>query len=419
MYSTLDPTERTPSRVLIGYLFQEYPDSALLETIEPEWFKPSTPGTIFEWLRNKNRKSKPVDLILAINELSPDQVRYVMAAIDCYMDSGLMVSEVRKECIQVLREQWAEGELRRLAYQGFNGDEDRRKFAELANEAEIGFKTFWKTSADLVDDVLADISKRLQAGPFLPTSYQKLDELTDGLHPGELWTVGAYTAVGKTVFLTSIAHRLLSRGVKILYLTTEMQDAEYLKQRLLPVYSDVHSEAIRKRTVTPDELIRLTAGGEQLKRAPLSISDLANPSLADIRALADGVKPRALFVDHLHRCAIPKAETKNQGFSEFMLGLKTIARQKEIPIIAAAQFNRASLATPDPTMSSLRDSGSLEMESDVVILLSRERKKNMFTGRMEVSDIVKAEVAKNRHGPVGWFDLKLSTREMLLIETDT
>lgn len=408
--NNMQKTKRSIAAGILGYLLTEFPDSYLLNLIKAEWFDEPKEKTLFEWTQERAVNNQPVDLVI-INTEIPELIKTAVNAIHVYNDSGLMVQQVRFYYVNVMREEWMQREMSRAA---IDGNTERMK--ELSSEKEDLFARNWISPSDVENELLMSIENRMNKGIEMPTGYQKLDEMTDGLHSGELWTIGAYTSVGKTVCLTSMAHRLISRDFPVLYFTSEMPYLEYLKNRLIPVFSDVHSEALRKNKITDDELEKIKLGIKSLSQRPLFICDSSTPNLSDIETITKSIRPGIVFVDHLHRCELPKADNKNEAINEFVRGLKTIARNLKVPIIMAAQFNRSSQSTEEPGLFHLRDSGSIEMESDCVLLLHRDKKKNLFSGLTEYEDIIHANLAKNRHGPCGTFDLNISTREMLLTE---
>jgi replicative DNA helicase len=186
-----------------------------------------------------------------------------------------------------------------------------------------------------------------------------------------------------------------------------MADREYLKERILPAYSGVHALALRMNSLTDHQMTDVRAGAKKLSEAPMVLIDLSSPSLADIRQGIKEHRPAVVFLDHIHRCKFPRAENQNLAINRFITGLKSIARDLNLPIVAAAQLNR-SADNPDipPSLRHLRDSGALEMESDIVILLHRKSRKD--------AEIL-ANVAKNRHGESGTaFRMELDKGTLLL-----
>ena len=167
--------------------------------------------------------------------------------------------------------------------------------------------------------------------------------------------------------------------------------------------------ALRMNSLTDEQMVLIRDGAGKLTDAPLTVIDDSSPTLADIRQGIKQNKPTVVFVDHIHRCGYPKAENQNLAINKFITGLKTIARDLSVPIIAAAQLNRAA-DTPEtpPSLRHLRDSGALEMESDIVILLHRKSRKDPE---------ILANVAKNRHGESGTaFRMELDKATLLLGE---
>jgi replicative DNA helicase len=411
--TSFDFEDRIPlEEAVLGCLVLSWPNDQYIQAIDPHWFYDLTNRRLFEFLRKSRETNMPVDPVARWHDLTAFEKRRLF--IDAYqaVTSVAMlpyyVGEIRKAFVA------KESKRVILGCDGELDADERRRLKALLDQAEAtSDDSTFATPAQLMPEVLEQIEQRVanrDKGPEYPT-YPGLDEKTDGLHPGELWVVGAYTSVGKTLFLSTMAKRLTDAGKRVAYFTTEMQKTEYLRTRWLPSFSGVHAVAIRCGSLTNVDWNKLTVGAGKMSELPLWVIDTSRPSLGHIQGIMRQIRPDVLFLDHIHRCELPKAENQNLALTMFVSGLKTMARDLNIPLVAAAQLNRQSqLDTKPPSLAHLRDSGSLEMESDVVVLLSR-----LYDGG-EPRPVIRGEIAKNRHGELGTVNFKIVGAEMTVSE---
>jgi replicative DNA helicase len=240
----------------------------------------------------------------------------------------------------------------------------------------------------------------------IPTGYADLDRLTFGLHPGQLVLVAGRPAMGKSVVLLDIArHAAVACGKSVLLASLEMS-AHEVGQRLLAAQSGVPLTKIREgRTLTDAEILRLVRAQEQLAAARLVVEDATDLSVAGLRAKATRIARRdgldLIAVDYLQLMAPPdpRAQMVHQ-IGAISRGLKVLAKQLRVPLVSACQLNRGPEARPDktPQLSDLRDSGSLEQDSDVVVMIHRESYYDKDSPRAGEVDLL---IRKQRSGPTG------------------
>ncbi|MGJ6979728.1 replicative DNA helicase [Aestuariimicrobium soli] len=236
----------------------------------------------------------------------------------------------------------------------------------------------------------------------VPTGFQEMDELTNGLHPGQMIIVAARPAVGKSTFALdlaracSIKHRLTS-----VFFSLEMGRTEIV-MRLLSAEAQVALHAIRSGKLSDQDWDRVVAKTQQISEAPLFIDDSPNLTMMEIRAKARRLKQRhdlkLVIIDYMQLMSSgKKVESRQLEVSEFSRQIKLLAKELEIPVIALSQLNRGPEQRTDkrPMMSDLRESGSLEQDADMVILLHREDLYDKES-RVGEADLI---VAKHRNGP--------------------
>lgn len=237
----------------------------------------------------------------------------------------------------------------------------------------------------------------------IATGFHDLDALTHGLHGGQLIILAARPGVGKSTLALDIARNAaIEQNQGVLFFSLEMSRAE-IALRLLSAESSVRLQSMRGGTIAQDEWKKLASVRGNLNDAPLYIDDSANLTLVEIRAkcrrLSSSLGLKLIVIDYIQLLTSgKKVESRQQEVSEFSRSLKLLAKELNIPVIAISQLNRNSEQKTDkkPEISHLRESGSLEQDADVVILLHREDMFGTESTRKGEADII---LAKQRNGP--------------------
>jgi replicative DNA helicase len=260
--------------------------------------------------------------------------------------------------------------------------------------------------AEIMEGALDEIDAINSRGGQLtgvPTGFADLDQLTNGLHPGQLVIVAGRPSLGKSAlavdFLRSAA---IKHGLPSCIFSLEMGRNE-ITMRLLSAESRVPLHSMRSGTMTDQDWTRLARRMGEVSSAPLFIDDSPNMSLMEIRAKCRRLKQRhdlrLVVVDYLQLMSSPRrVENRQQEVSEFSRSLKLLAKELDVPVVALSQLNRGPEQRADkkPQLSDLRESGSLEQDADVVILLHREDAYERESPRAGEADLI---VAKHRNGP--------------------
>ena len=237
----------------------------------------------------------------------------------------------------------------------------------------------------------------------IPTGFRDLDDLTHGFHGGQLIVIAARPAMGKSVLALDFSRSAaVTHGMTTAFFSLEMSRVE-LTMRLLAAESQVLFGDLRKGSSLKDEdWEKMARAMDKLEQAPLFIDDAPNLSLMEIRAKCRRLKQREnlkmVVVDYLQLLMSGKrVESRQQEVSEFSRTLKLLAKELDVPIVALSQLNRGSEQRPDkrPQVSDLRESGAIEQDADMVMLLHRPEVYDKETERAGEADII---VAKNRNG---------------------
>jgi len=236
----------------------------------------------------------------------------------------------------------------------------------------------------------------------IPTGFSELDTLTNGLHGGQLIIVGARPAMGKSTLALDFARTAsVKHKLPTIFFSLEMGRSE-IATRLLSAESNIPMHVLRKGNMDERDWTKLASVRGDIGDAPLYIDDSPNMTLVEIRAkcrrLSQRVGLKLVVVDYLQLMTSgKKVESRQQEVSEFSRALKLLAKELQVPIVALAQLNRGPEQRADkkPALSDLRESGSLEQDADIVILLHREAAYERDHPRAGEADLI---VAKHRNG---------------------
>ncbi|MDE2677314.1 MAG: replicative DNA helicase [Gemmatimonadota bacterium] len=248
----------------------------------------------------------------------------------------------------------------------------------------------------------------------LATGFQELDRMTTGLQPGDLTIVAGRPSMGKTSWVLNVAQFVaIEREVPVAIFSLEMSK-EQLVQRFLCAEARVDALKLRRGRLEGDEYPRLARAAGHLNAAPIWIDDSPTGNVLEMKAKARRLKAEAqlglVVVDYMQlMTGSARKESRVQEVSEISRGLKALARELEVPLIALSQLSRAPEQRTDrrPQLSDLRESGSIEQDADIVMFLYRPEYYHGPTDRDGNSLEGKAEliVSKQRNGPTGMVDL--------------
>lgn len=212
----------------------------------------------------------------------------------------------------------------------------------------------------------------------VPTGFAKLDDITNGLHAGQMIIVAARPGMGKTTLAMDFARNAAKQHLTTVFFSLEMGRTEIV-MRLLSAEAGVLLHNIRSGQLTEDEWTRVVTRASALGDAPLFIDDSPNLTMMEIRAKARRLKQRHdlkfVIIDYMQLMSSgKKVESRQLEVSEFSRQIKLLAKELEIPVVALSQLNRGPTNRQDkkPQLSDLRESGSLEQDADIVILIHRD-----------------------------------------------
>jgi replicative DNA helicase len=301
----------------------------------------------------------------------------------------------------------------RITQMGYAADDDVDEIVNRA-QAEIYAVTEQRTSEDYLPlgdimegalDEIEAIGSRSGEMTGVPTGFTDFDSLTNGLHPGQMIVIAARPAMGKSTLALDFARTAaIKHNLPSVIFSLEMGRNE-IAMRLLSAEARVALHHMRSGTMTDDDWTRLARRMPDVSAAPLYIDDSPNLSMMEIRAKCRRLKQRndlkLVVIDYLQLMqsgGSKRAESRQQEVSDMSRNLKLLAKELEIPVIALSQLNRGPEQRTDkkPMVSDLRESGSIEQDADMVILLHREDAYEKESPRAGEADLI---VAKHRNGP--------------------
>ena len=271
----------------------------------------------------------------------------------------------------------------------------------------------------LLKESFERITQLYEAGAEItgvPSGFRELDLLTSGFQPGNLVIVAARPSMGKSALGLCVAANLgVRHETPVALFTLEMSKAE-VTQRMMCSEAKVESQRLRSGRLAPDDWPRLTAACDRLMKAPIYVDDSGSTTIMELRSKARRLKSREpklglIVVDYLQLMTSgATVENRVQEVSQISRALKVLARDLDVPILAMSQLSRAVEQRHDkrPILSDLRESGSLEQDSDLVFFVYRDE---YYLG--EESDqqgIAEVILAKHRNGPTGLTKLSFLRR---------
>ncbi len=239
----------------------------------------------------------------------------------------------------------------------------------------------------------------------IPMGFSKIDEITSGLNKSDLILIGARPAMGKTSFALNIARNVSMTGKKVVFFSLEMSN-EQLASRVLSTEARVESNKLRSGDISSEEWVRLAEATERLNKCELYFDDTASITVPEIKSKIKRARDvDCIIIDYLGLMeSAKKKENRVQEVTEITRSLKMLAKDMKIPVVCCAQLSRGpeknGKASNRPMLSDLRDSGSIEQDADIVMMLYREGYYKSSAKDADQIDMTQADVdiAKNRHG---------------------
>ncbi len=286
-------------------------------------------------------------------------------------------------------------------------DRAQRRVFEIVSDKNAS-RSF--SSEEILQSIFDEFDRVHTAGEEmhgLHTGYVEIDDMLNGLHDGEMIVVAARPSVGKTALSMNIAEHIACVTKKACGIFSLEMSKDELMKRMLCSRAKVLWDVMRKGKFTDDQRDRLTTAWGELSAAPITIDDSSTLTAIDLRVRARKMKRdhdiKLLVIDYMQLMDDPAGENRQQQVSTISRTIKSVARELNIPVIVISQLNRASEGREGhrPRLSELRESGSIEQDADVVVLLHRDDRANLGDPNYTPDRICEAIIAKQRNGPCG------------------
>lgn len=404
--------------ILGGILIDPDAIARIAEQLRPEFFAITAHKTIYRSMLSLFLAGKPIDLMVVTDLLADaNQLEVIGGLTKLAQLVDRTVSAVNIDEYAKLVEQ--KYQRRRLIEAGNNivklGYETATPLDTVIDRAE---QEIFSITQERVQQDLISIGEtlnqtfiqleRLSEGltaPGIPCGFYDLDAITGGFQRSDLIIVAARPGIGKTSFCTNVAHHIAKQNQPIAFFSLEMSK-EQLVQRILSSEAKIESNRLRSGRISQHEWEPISTAIGNLSELPLFIDDTPSITATEIRSkarrlqLEQNGKLGMVVIDYLQLMEGTSPNNRVQELSQITRSLKGLARELNVPIIALSQLNRGVEARQDkrPLMSDLRESGSLEQDSDLVIMLYRDEYYNPDTPDRGIAEVI---ITKHRHGPTG------------------
>ena len=395
--------------------------------LKPEDFYLNANGLIYGAVLDLYNRREPTDMITLSDELTR-RVQYDQAGGLAYLSSLLSAvpTAVHVEYYARIVERTAT--LRRLIDAGtqvvdigFRDGIDTEEALDAAERAIFDVSQRrqtkdWTSMGEVLDKFFDQIDYLQQhRGEVVgvATGYSDMDQMTGGLQRSDLIILAARPSMGKTSLALGIAYGAAVVHKRTVGIFSLEMSAEQLVQRILSMETGVDSHRLRLGQIDDNEWDRISRAFGRLSEAPIYVDDSSSSSIMDVRSKARRLQAEQgldlIIVDYLQLMSGRRTENRVQEISEISRGLKGLARELNVPVVALSQLSRAVESRSDhrPMLSDLRESGSIEQDADIVMFIYREDKYDEESEKKGIAEII---IAKHRNGPVGSVNLRFFDR---------
>ena len=384
-------------------------------------------GIMFDTMVELFNEGKPVDLVTLQDRLkekdvppevcSLDFVRDILATVPTSANVRSYATIVHEKAV-LRRLIKINEEIANNCYSGKDSlevilaDTEKQIFNLLESRASGDFVPIRQVALNVLDKIeQATRSKSTVTG--LPTGFIDLDYRMSGLQPSDLILIAARPSMGKTAFVLNITDYIAVRRQKTCLIFSLEMSKEQLVNRMLSLESHVDAQKIRTGRLNDEEWMNLVEGSANIANSKLFIDDTPGITLSAMRSKCRKLKMehdiQIVIIDYLQLMSgnsNSSNASRQQEISDISRGLKALARELNVPVVALSQLSRAVEQRPDhrPMLSDLRESGAIEQDADVVMFLYREGyyNRDLSEAEQRVAEVI---IAKQRNGPIGTVNL--------------
>ena len=373
------------------------------------------------------QKKIPIDIFTLTSFLQDNGLLEKIGGLKILIDLVNQIPNVLylEEYIRLLQDKFLRRTLIKLGYQLVNSsyitniplenilNDLEKKLFNITNQTN---NPALFTSAELLAKVFFDLKQKSlkEKLPGLESGFKNLDLITYGFQPSDLIIIAGRPGMGKTAFCLNILTSIVKTyRLPVVFFSLEM-GKEQLMYRVLSNETEIPNTNLKTGNISKEEWIKLSRAIKKFSSLPIFIDDTTNISIQTIRVqlkkiLFEQTKIGLVIIDYLQLMQNSKSKIENrvQELSQITRSLKNIAREFNIPVIALSQLSRnvETRINKRPLLSDLRESGSIEQDADLVLMLFRE---NYYNLKKEQEDLAEIIVAKHRNGPIGTIQLKFN-----------
>ncbi|MDD3679477.1 MAG: replicative DNA helicase [Candidatus Shapirobacteria bacterium] len=410
--------------VLGSILIDKDAVSVVAPLLKPNYFYNENNGQIYETALMLYENRRPIDLVTLTSELKKTKnfSRIGGASYLAELTNRVATAVNVEEYAQIIKRNWIKRQLisssGRISSLAFDETKEAREVLEEAEKeifslSQSGItRSFIPVKDALIEsfDRLDELHKKSSGLRGLPSGFSQLDNLLAGMQNSNLLILAARPGIGKTALSLNVArHVAVEEKIPVGIFSLEMSQEE-LVDRLLVRQAQIDSWKLKTGRLDEDDFSRLSDAMGTLAEAPLYIDDTPGISILEMRTKARKLQMekglKLLIVDYLQLIHGRSIDNRVQEVSEISQGLKNLARELKIPILSLSQLSRAVEVRGGqrPRLADLRESGSIEQDSDVVMFLYREDDDDR--------ENVVLEIAKHRNGPIGSINLSFVQKQI-------
>ncbi|HYO08129.1 MAG TPA: replicative DNA helicase [Tepidisphaeraceae bacterium] len=384
--------------------------------VDREAFFQADHQIIYDVLLKLYEQNRPIDAIILREELIKRQlldevggVQYLAAILSSVPSAAhgthyagivrekALLRQLISASNEILRDAYAPHEQAELVL-----DKAEKRIFEIAQRKVSKSMTHME---EVLHEVFETIENRGQRG--LETGFFELDDMMNGLQNGEMIIIAARPSMGKTAFAMNLIEHVAADTLMPCAVFSLEMSKQQLAQRMLCSRGQIDAHKLRKGLLQAHEYAHLANVVGELAKAPIWVDDSPGLTPLELRAKCRRLKlqhdVKCVMIDYMQLMDNPGPDSRQQQISEISRGIKAVARELSVPVLALSQLNRASEGRDGhrPRMSDLRESGSIEQDADVIALLHREDYYRMSEPDFVPDNIAEVIIAKQRNGPTG------------------
>lgn len=411
-----------------------------LKTISLEVFYFKNHQEIYKAIIFMYKNNIPIDILTLITFLQDNGLLQKIGGVKVLIELLSQIPNLvyLEDYLRLLKDKYIRRSLIKLGYETINSsyitnislesmlNDLENKLFNLTNEIKTQKLA---SSAELVNNIFFEL-KNKSLNPKLSgltSGFYDLDSLTQGFQKSDLIIIAGRPSMGKTALSLNIAANVIKNSkLPVLFFSLEMSK-EQIMYRLLAMETNINQMRLKNGKLYQNDWIKLNKMIKIISKFPLFIDDTFNLSIQDIRSkiktiLFEQNEIGLVVVDYIQLMQNPKLKIENrvQELSQITRSLKTIAREFDIPIIGLSQLSRSVENRIDkkPILSDLRESGSLEQDADLVLMLYKNNPNKHPSSSLQNDQLIELIVAKQRNGPTGTVKLKFNEEQTKFYNND-